>query len=112
MEVAVALPAHHQSPVELPLSHDNLFSFVFSQPFVRGSPVMQATPASLRAHCLPGPVPPFKTVYADERGNTLSYGKLRQDALQVAATLRHGSLALEVRSRRGGGGGAADERGS
>lgn len=96
MEVPISLAAHHQSPVALPLNHDNLFSFVFSQPFVKGSPVMEATPPSIRGHCLPAAVPPYKTIFADERGNTLSYGKLKQDALQVAATLRHGALGLEV----------------
>lgn len=95
--------AHHISPVTLPPCDTNLFSFIFSNPFAKDSPYQRATPSSLRSHCLPGPVSVNHPVFADARGSTLSWGKLKTDALQVAATLRHGPLGLEVstgKSRR------------
>ncbi|KAK4058084.1 hypothetical protein OIO90_000823 [Microbotryomycetes sp. JL221] len=92
---SVNMPAQNKV-VELPLCTDKtVFEFVFSSPFVRGSDLWKQTPKQLQSHAMDAPVPDSKPIFVDGQTRaSLSYGRLRTDAIKVASSLIHGPLGL------------------
>ncbi|KAK4054852.1 hypothetical protein OIV83_000776 [Microbotryomycetes sp. JL201] len=62
---SVKMPAQNKK-VELPLCTDKtVFEFVFSSPFVRGSPLWKQTPKHLQHHAMDEPVTDNKPIFVD-----------------------------------------------
>ncbi|KAL8278886.1 hypothetical protein RQP46_008757 [Phenoliferia psychrophenolica] len=91
----VSFPAHVK-PGPLPTSSGSLFDFVFSNPFAKGSEIVKDGPKAQRDHVLPGPIPVNRPIFVDGKtGSSISWKKLKQDALTVAGSLVHGPLKLQ-----------------
>ncbi|GAA5832122.1 hypothetical protein JCM11251_004247 [Rhodosporidiobolus azoricus] len=83
-------------PSPLPHSSNTAFEFLFSQPFLRGSPTWKESTKELQTHAMDSPIPPEKPIFRDGKtGATLSYGRLYNDALAVASSLTNGVLNLQ-----------------
>jgi 4-coumarate--CoA ligase len=61
---SVKFPAQN-TLVPLPVSSNTVFEFIFSCPFVKGSPTWKQTPKDLQGHYLPGPIPLEKPIFRD-----------------------------------------------
>ncbi|POY71403.1 hypothetical protein BMF94_5715 [Rhodotorula taiwanensis] len=83
-------------PTPLPTSSNTAFEFLFSQPFLKGTPTWKASTPDLQKHYMHDPIPPEKPIMRDgQTGATLSYGRLYRDALAVASSLTDGILQLQ-----------------
>ncbi|GAA6059078.1 hypothetical protein JCM10212_002049 [Sporobolomyces blumeae] len=83
---SVDMPAQLR-PTPFPTSHNTVFEFIFSQPFVKGSQTWHETPKALQGH-VHDPIPPDRPTFRDgTTGAVLSYGRLYSDALNIAQSL-------------------------
>ena len=81
--------AVYVSPPGLRVPAANIYSFLFSNPFLANNIAIETAPLpAQRAHHLPGPVPHDKSLYVDSVTDAaVSWIRARDDALQVAQGL-------------------------
>lgn len=64
------IPAHI-IPGPFPTSQGGLFDFIFSNPFRKDSPIIQAGPKHSEGHFLPGPISTNKPIFVDGKTGEL-----------------------------------------